>query len=370
MSALLALAASHINTLSGSDVDFCIALSYRGRAIAGLREACARADHSAADFDVMLATCYSLTFQAALLPSDVGDFGTLIRGCALITERIQDGGRRTIFNNLSRGSIGSVSQSPTAARLGLDAYPEGSHFKSLLSKGIVSLYAAQACVGERYRGLSFMISLQSVFSGLQISPSTGYNRFIQYYTIWFKVAQDKKVFSGHSTEPEFQLLWAFFVSLQLFTTLLIDDVCNHGAQHQRPPELQHSAAAQKLMGLIEWLYAIEAMSPVNLRKHFAWSRLVCTEAISRFNMPKALEAGVQAKTAALCNFPTRSHYILGSILELTAGLANWTEDLLAFRGGDKASSTKEYWDTISAQTILGVLEQDRQTSGSERLHFM
>ena len=370
MSALLALAASHLDMLSGTDTDLYIALFHRGRAIAGLREACAQTEHSAADFDVMLSTCYSLTFQAALLPADVADFGTLIRGCGMITDRIQDEGKRTIFNSLSRGSIKSASHCAIEARPGLDAYPEGSYFEVLLSKGIVSLCTAQACIGEQYRGLSFMITLQSIFSALQISPSTGYNRFINYYTIWFKVAQDGKVFSGNSTDAESQLLWAFFISLQLFITLLIDDVCSRDAHHHRFPGLHRSAAAQKMMSLIEWLYAIEAMAPDNLHKHFTWPRLMCNEAISRFDMPNASGAGIQAKKTALCDFPTRMHYVLGNILELTASLANWTEDLLAFKGGRMGSSTKEYWDTISAQTIIGVLEQDRRISGTERLDLM
>jgi hypothetical protein len=66
MGALLALAASHFNTLSGTDRDLDTALAHRGRAICGLREACAKTHHSAVDYDVMLATSYALTFQSAV----------------------------------------------------------------------------------------------------------------------------------------------------------------------------------------------------------------------------------------------------------------------------------------------------------------
>jgi hypothetical protein len=288
----------------------------------------------------------------------------------MITERIEKGGARTVFNNLSRGSITTAHQCATTAQPGWDDYPEGSHFKLLLSKGVVSLCAVQACIGDRYRGLKFLINLQSVFSGFQVSPSTGYNRCVNYYTIWFKVAQDKKVFSGHSVDAELQLLWVFFFSLQVFTILLIDGMCGRQAYHQRPPGLGHPAAAQKIVGLMEWLYAIEALAPVSLHKHFTWPRLVFDEAISHFEVPMVSETGLQAKTAALCNWPSRSHYVFGDILELSASLANWAEDLLAFRSLEKGPSAKEYWGTISAQTIVGVMEQDRRISRTETLHLM
>ncbi|KAJ9609730.1 hypothetical protein H2200_006058 [Cladophialophora chaetospira] len=338
--------------------------------MAGLRVACAQTHHSAAEYDIMLATCYSLTFQSALLPTDSADFATFVRGCAMITEQIEKGETQTVFGNISRGWIAPTRQSAPSAQLDLDTYPEDSHFKVSLSKGIVSLCAIQAHIGPRYRGLSFLISLQSVFSGLQVSPRTGYNRFLNYYTVWFKVAADRETFSGHSPDSESQLLWMFFICLQIFTTLLIDDVCSRNTHRQRPPDIGRPTAARKIRRLMEWLYAIEAMAPISLHKHFAWPRLVFDEAISRFDVPMVSESGLQAKTTALCNYASRSHYIFGDILELSASLANWTEELLTHSSHERGPSAKEYWDTISAQTIIGVLEHDQRINRTESLHLM
>ncbi|KIW67377.1 hypothetical protein PV04_06638 [Phialophora macrospora] len=297
--------------------------------------------------------------MSQLLPFDAVDFGIFVRGCAMITQRIQDEGWRTIFNNLSRKSTTYGGQSAASTRLSMATYPQGSQLQVLLSKGIVSLCAAQKFVGNRYRGMRFLINLQSIFSGLQVSPNRGYNRFVDYYAIWFKVAQDREVFSGHSADAESQLLWVFCIALQLFTTLLVDDACSCKTHRQCPERLNNSMATRKMAGLMEWLYAIEALAPTHLQKHFTWPRLVSDEAMSQFDIPFLSEAGVQAKIAALSNFPSRSHFVFGHILELSASLANWTEDLLASGGGENRFGTEEYWQSISPKTIVRVLEQDR-----------
>jgi hypothetical protein len=299
-----------------------------------------------------------------LLPFDAVDFGTFVRGCAMITQRIQDEGRRTMFNNLSRRSMVCAGQSATSTRLSMATYPQGSHLQVLLSKGIVSLCAAEKFVGDRYRGLRFLINLQSIFSGLQVSPSTGYSRFVDYYAIWYKVAQDREVFSGHSADAESQLLWVYFIALQLFTTLLVDDVCSLETHRQRPEGLNYSTATHKMAGLMEWLYAVEALAPSNLQKHFTWPRLVSDEAMSHFDIPSLSESGIRAKIAALSNFSSRSHFVFGDIMELSASLANWTEELLASESGEDGFGTNEYWLSRSPQTIVGVLEQDGQDKSS------
>ena len=98
----------------------------------------------------------------------------------------------------------------------------------LLSKGIVSLCAAQIYIGGWVQQLSFLAALQSVFFGLQVSQRTGYGRFLRQHAIWFKLAEDKRVLSGNSIET-----------------------------------VQHNG--EKMTPMLEWLLAIRTMVPMNLQ---------------------------------------------------------------------------------------------------------
>ena len=333
MSAILALASTHLNTTDRDNGDSATTLLHKGRAITGLREACARGNHSAVDYDAMLATCYALTFQSALVSSDNTDFVTFVRGCAMLTDRIEEERCQTVFMDLSRSCNTSFKQSTSPYNLETLSYPPGSRLPALLSKGIASLGVFQICFGARYEHMQYPVYLRSMFSGLETSPGQGYKRFVEYYSHWFRVAEDNEIFSGEAKDSETQLLWVFFLALQLFTTLLVVEVCGRDAVSKALTDLEASATIPSLVGMIEWLYAVEGMAPLQVRKLFAWPRLVAEEVILHFDKLVFAEAGTKSKMAVLSNFYTRAHNVFGDILELSARLANWTEDLLVSKAG-------------------------------------
>ena len=332
MSALLALAASHMESERRDKSDLCTALLHKSRAMAGLREACSKTDHAATDLDVMLATCYALMFQSALLAADDSDFSTFISGCAMLTERIQDGRCPTVFRNLSRDCITLAATRANFPRLDMATCPEGSRLPMLLSKGVVSLHAAEICIGEQYQETKILMGLHSIFSALQVSPSKGYDQFVEYYGYWFKVAEDRAVFSGESTDAQARILWVFFIALQLFTALLVVDACRHETRQQLPTPDDLFVVIPKIRSMVEWLHAVKTLAPLHLRTHFVWLGLVSDEVMYQFDMAPVMDAGVQSKLAALCNFSARAHNVFGESLQLSACLANWTEDLVISGG--------------------------------------
>lgn len=89
MHAMLALAGSHLTMLGGSDVST-IALSHRHLAVQGLNEAMSRQQRVGGEYDAMLATCYALTFDSGYSGDGLLDFITMVRGCALMTEKIRN----------------------------------------------------------------------------------------------------------------------------------------------------------------------------------------------------------------------------------------------------------------------------------------
>ncbi|KIW32018.1 uncharacterized protein PV07_03597 [Cladophialophora immunda] len=355
MNALLALAAAHLNTLTAGDDDKCTALLHKGRAISGLKNAFAKSHHSSIEFDVMLATCYALAFQSALLPGSADDFAIFVRGCALVTRRIRDEGKQSVFNIAFDSSL-PPAQRASSSKLNAEGLIPGSCFQVLLSKGMASLLAAHQCIAHAGTGQHLFRALESTFSGLQVSPCQGYDQFLSCYAVWFKLGEPKDVFSPDAVKEAAFLLWAFFIGLQLLLTMFVVEVTGPTKHRDLEAGLDYSDGAAKMISMAEWLCAIEAITPAYLRRHLTWPALVSGEVLAGLNMTTVSKALVESKTEVLRNLGSRSHNALGTLLELSASLANWTEDLLTSRSGDEENSgEKEGRRGAPSQMAFGIL---------------
>ncbi|KIX93037.1 uncharacterized protein Z520_11310 [Fonsecaea multimorphosa CBS 102226] len=357
MNALLALAASHLNTLTSVDDDKCTALLYKGRAISGLKNAFAKSHHSSIEYDVMLATCYALAFQSTLLPGSAVDFATFVRGCALITRQIGDEGKESVFDIPSNSSF-SPMQRTSSSKLNAECLTPGTRSQVLLSKGLASLLAAHECIAHTGTGQNLFRALETTLSGFQVSPSEGYDRFFSCYAVWFKLAEPKDIFSPDAVNEAAFLLWAFFIGVQLFITMLVVKMTGCGMKGDRVAGLDHSDGPAKMIKMTEWLCAIEIITPTHLRKHLAWPALVSGEVLSGLHMSTVSKTLVETKVEVLRNLDSRSNNALGTLLELSASLANWTEDLLASQSGPGGNSgAKEGWRTPQTQIAFGILDR-------------
>lgn len=346
MHALLALGASHIRSLTGANPDDCNALSHRGQAIAGLKEAFAQSHHSSLEYDVMLATCYALAFQSALVPAGAVDFTTFARGCALITERIQQEEKQTLFI-LPADAARCPTRNGSGTVLAQRALPHCSHLNLLLAKGISSLTEARKCLPSQPAAQNFYVAIQSTFSGYRVSPNAGYDRFLSFYAVWFKLVDNELQFPTHSVNEPTQVLWAFFIGLQLFTVMLVDECVGDDSGRSQGAAFEKSDAGVKMGGMIQWFLAIRlSLSTKAQVHHLVWPQLVVEEAISRFNLSVGANAGVHLKVEALGNLHVHSHNVMGSILDLSASVTNWTTRLLQTRGvSDQRVSTRAEWQT-------------------------
>src|ERR1700733_8397914 len=98
MNAILALGASHLTRVAPGEDYTTQAIVHRGHAIEGLNKALNKTDRTYGESDAMLAACYALTFQASHMGDGMIDFITMIRGCALVTEKVKQEGSMTAFN--------------------------------------------------------------------------------------------------------------------------------------------------------------------------------------------------------------------------------------------------------------------------------
>jgi hypothetical protein len=89
MHAILGLAASHLELLTGDDLGS-IALHHRLRAIQGSASALTKRNRAGSDGDALLASCYLLTFQSSYMKDGIFEFFHFARGCSLVSYRLAE----------------------------------------------------------------------------------------------------------------------------------------------------------------------------------------------------------------------------------------------------------------------------------------
>lgn len=173
MHAILSLGASHLSRLTGIDYRK-ESLTHRGQAIAGLNKALSQKAQHYGESDAMLAACYALTFQASYMGDGLEDFITMVRGCALTTEKIRREDVPTAFNLQPDWHFKVMA--PRLASL-----PPVNH--TLLEEGIAALEDIQPYL-ENDVDSDFHGALTDVISSLLASPQSGYMQFVGVYAVW------------------------------------------------------------------------------------------------------------------------------------------------------------------------------------------
>ena len=231
MHAILSLGASHLSRLTGVDYRK-ESLTHRGLAISGLNQALSQSStntststasrspphtsslspsstHAPAhgESDAMLATCYSLTFQASYMGGSDGlaDFITMVRGCALTTAKIKQDDVPTAFNLQPNWHFKVMA--PRLAQLPrVDSRLVEDGIKELekVLKEVMAL-PDESGEGGEYRTMrgrnssredienwedseveaNFCQSLIEVLEALMVSPQGGYLQFAGLYAVWY-----------------------------------------------------------------------------------------------------------------------------------------------------------------------------------------
>lgn len=264
MHALLSLGASHLSRLTGVDYRR-ESLVHRGHAIAGLNQALSQTARTYGESDAMLASCYALTFQASYMGDGLADFITMVRGCALTTDKIRQ------------------EHSPTAFNL----QPDG-HFKFMAPR-LQNLPAVEPILlDDAYNALEniqpyltgdteidFHAALVDVIVSLQASPASGYMQFTGLYDVWYDLCHDAfKTFLDPNNLIS-QLLLAYFVGVQLLMIPL--------ATHEWPNrgDVSH---VRVLYGTVEWAEDIfERLEDSALKVHLQWPRNIIATVIAEIN---------------------------------------------------------------------------------------
>ncbi|KPI37317.1 uncharacterized protein AB675_1534 [Cyphellophora attinorum] len=171
------------------------ALHHRSIALSGLNHAITTNDWSQASVDAMLATTYALTFQATYLSDDgMIDFMTMVRGCALITSKIEENRAKSTFALDPLAHINMLQEKlgdSTDIDLGIDLVLGRTRaIRTWLAEGLRLLkdvhelcsYSSQTESVVLKRNLDALIH---ALEGLEIGPLEAWKRYAEIYTVWW-----------------------------------------------------------------------------------------------------------------------------------------------------------------------------------------
>jgi len=280
MNAILALGASHLTRVVPGEDYTTQAIVHRGHAIEGLNNALNKIDRTYGESDAMLAACYALTFQASHMSDGMIDFITMIRGCALVTEKVKQEGSTTAFN-IERDQHLRI-MSPR-----LDELPEVD--PEIVAGGIDCLTQIQPLLNT-YSEHQFHTALLNVLFSLQQSPGQGYLNFMYLYSIFYSVSHEQFAAFVNPNNLVMRVLLAYFISLQFVMTPLSTHEWPDRAELERP---------EALVGMIEWSEKIFESTPADLLVYLQWPMEVV-------GTVRAEIAGHKVETCRILNGRSRS----------------------------------------------------------------
>jgi hypothetical protein len=253
MHAILSLGASHLSIIAPSGSDYtAAAIAHRGLALRGLNEMLTKDDCSNLDLDSMLAACYALTFQASYMVDGLVDFTVMIRGCALITKRLQEKYSESSFFPLHEGNTRLHS-----IKDGLPAGPCIELFS--LDKSIETLELTQPLLQDDAHH-RFYGSLMSTFHALRHSSQDGYLMFIQIYALWYSMDHNEFLNFISPQNKVSQVLFMHYLTLNILMWPVLQQA-NPGKQNQSP---------RIGLAMLQWGENIYRGLPVTLRTYVKW----------------------------------------------------------------------------------------------------
>ena len=251
MNAILALGASHLTRVAPGEDYTTQAIVHRGHAIEGLNKALNKTDRTYGESDAMLAACYALTFQASHMGDGMVDFITMVRGCALVTEKVKQEGSTTAFNIERDAHLRIMSPR-------FDDLPEVDY--DIVAEGISCLTQMQHLL-DTYTEHQFYSALLNVLLSLQQSSRLGYINFMSLYSVFYSGTHEQFAAFVNPNNLVMRVLLAYFISLQFVMTPLSTYEWPNRTEPEKP---------EALTGMIEWSEKIFENTPPDLQVYLHW----------------------------------------------------------------------------------------------------
>lgn len=269
MHAILALGASHLSLAVRSGRDYTsAAIQHRGRALRCLNEMMAREECNSTEINVMLAACYALTFQANYMTDGLFDFAVMVRGCAIMTERLsRKYENNAIFELDTEEALRSILET-------LDPGPVID--TAIIDTFLSTLESVQPLLRDDAH-YQFYNALADTLKSLRRSSREGYLVFTRVYRVWYSLdnAQFLDFLSPQNTVS--QILFLHHIALQLVMWPIL---ARTAPQMTLPPRVS--------LSMLQWGEGIYENLPESMRGYVHWqAKLIASArtAIDNDNYP-------------------------------------------------------------------------------------
>jgi hypothetical protein len=251
MHAILSLGATHYALAAPPGTDYKhTAISHRGKALEHLSNALTKVDNCTdMDLDGILATCYTLVFQAYYMTDGLTDFAVMIRGCGMVTNYI---------NSRFNGSKMFLLQTPeqvselVAPWLSADAHPDQKVLDACTSD-IDKLRPFLQGGGTQ----GFFNCLRKVYVALGHSVRDSFVCLTEVYTIWYTMDNHEFMMFIASANHVVRALFLHYLAID---TLMGPFMLSIRGRQREQFSLLYGAAIKD-----QWAHTIYYSLPANMR---------------------------------------------------------------------------------------------------------
>ncbi|CAG8364561.1 unnamed protein product [Penicillium salamii] len=252
MHAILSLGATHYTLADHSQTGYTqMAISHRGKSLQSLSAALSNLDNCTdVDLDGILATCYTLVFQAYFMPDGLTDFAVMVRGCGMVTQHII-----SRFNGSKMFTLQTPEQMTEllAPWLPTNAHPDHEVIDSCITD-IDKLHSFLQSSGSR----DFFNALRKIYLALKYSIRDAFFCLTEVYAIWCTMENHDFLKFIASSNRAVRVLFLHYIAID---TLMRPFMLSVRAQDRARAGLFLGADVME-----KWAFAIYHSLPANMQE--------------------------------------------------------------------------------------------------------
>ncbi|EAW12379.1 uncharacterized protein ACLA_063470 [Aspergillus clavatus NRRL 1] len=209
MHAILSLGATHYALLAPNGSQYAsTAIIHRGKALKALGTALGKGPEATnTEMDVILATCYTLVFQAYQMNDGLVDFAVMVRGCGIVTgwilERFQTSQMFTLQTESDVDALiaGELSDEPLSTPHSIEALLVAMHkLPPLLNSP------------AHHR---FFHAIRNTLAAMQISMKRTFVNLTSIYAVWYQMENKEFLTFIAPANHVSRALFLFFLAVEL-----------------------------------------------------------------------------------------------------------------------------------------------------------
>lgn len=320
MNVILGLGLSHFSELTKCDQSNQRALQYRSQALVGLRHHITVSQSwTPEDTDAALAAMHALTFQTSHIPTALGDYKMLLRGCILVTEHVRKAGLKTNFD-LSPERVHSRLAGTITTVL-----PEIScqDFIDEINEALQLLNSRLEDPVDR----AFLNAVRPIVDRFQNAGSMGILTAIDGYSRWYDLGYPYLERFLKADHYDSLIVLMHFLCVQLVFTVILPLTW-------WPKLVQNHPPGAPLTDTRQWVESFYAV--VVGKKDFGmdWPLSVVQQipsSLEKTSKANVISQNLEEKIERAANMNQYAHLVLGSILQGCTGIATWLESIIQMK---------------------------------------